>query len=211
MDVIVPILVVIFQIATGFLAFWISAKDWQEQHKRRFRIGFVFLTAATIGLVVWQQVLSKRSSDDSTRNALGDADHPPSVAEISLPGFTRFIVSNGSNYPAYGIRIRLLDDTDPAKPFAVRNYDYSEIPAHGALLDDAVWTPPDTTAERHFSAQITTRTGIYREEMILRHDDNNQWERAVRVMQGMKKLEDDIDSSWPREKNGDINWNWPRK
>lgn len=134
---------------------------------------------------------------------LGDAEHPPFLAVISLPGFTRFVTTNGSDYPAYGTKIQLYDDADKN---LLRSYDYPEIAAHLAFLDDKPWIPPDGVDQRHFTAYITTRTGLVTEELILRKAGNNQWMRASRVRQGMRTLEEDVDSAWPRDKNGQIEW-----
>lgn len=138
---------------------------------------------------------------------MGDAEHPPFVAAISLPRLTRFIVTNNSSYPSYGIRIRMYDDTVADTPASiVRDYVYPELPAHAALMDDEVWIPPDAAPQRHLTAVITTRTGVYYEELILRQAGNNQWMRAIRVMQGMRQLQSDIDSAWPRNGRGDVDW-----
>jgi hypothetical protein len=91
--------------------------------------------------------------------------------------------------------------------FIVRNYVYSEIPAHAGLVDDEAWAPPDATSERHFAVTISARSGVYSEDLVLRHDGNDQWARAARVMQGMRLLESDIDSNWERNAKGEVNWN----
>ena len=60
--------------------------------------------------------------------------------------------------------------------------------------------------ERRFTAEIVTRNGVFMEDLILRQAGNNQWMRASRVRQGMRLLETDIDSAWPRNAKGDVNW-----
>jgi hypothetical protein len=160
-----------------------------------------------LGLTVWQAVLTTRSSEDSARTTMGDSDHPPFIALISLPGVHRFVVTNGSNYPCYGVRIRMFDVTAKDAPARiVRNWNYAEMGAHQAFMDDQLWTPPDDTLQRHFTATISTRTGVVTEELMLRKTGNDQWMRASRVMQGMRLLETDIDSAWPRNSRGEVDW-----
>jgi len=138
---------------------------------------------------------------------MGDSEHPPYVSVISLPHLTRFVVTNPSNHPAYGIRIRLVDDTSPISPgVVVHDFVYPELAAHTALMEDWSWIAPDTPERRHFTASIATRNGVATEEMILRHDENDQWARAIRVAQGAKELERDVDNDWPQAANGDIQW-----
>ena len=116
-------------------------------------------------------------------------------------------MTNGSNYPCYGIRIRMYDDTDKDSPAPiVRDYVYSELAAHTALMDDQLWVPPDNRVQRHFTIAISTRTGVVTEDLILRQAGNDQWMRASRVMQGMRLLETDIDSAWPRNDKDEVEW-----
>ena len=49
-----------------------------------------------LGLTIWQAVLVTKSGEDATRKQMGDVDHPPFVALISMPGRPRFVVTNGS-------------------------------------------------------------------------------------------------------------------
>ena len=138
---------------------------------------------------------------------MGDPEHPPYIAVISMPHLTRFIVTNASDHPAYGIRIRLVDDTSRTSPgLLVHDFIYSELAAHTALMEDWPWISPSNQERRHFTASIATRNGLAMEEMMLAHDENDQWARAIRVMQGTKELERDVDSNWRREANGDVRW-----
>jgi hypothetical protein len=158
-------------------------------------------------MTIRQAVMTRASSEDSARTAMGDPDHPPFIALISLPGTHRFVVTNGSNYPCYGVRIRMFDDTAKDAPARiVRDWNYSEIGAHQALMDDRLWNPPDDTPQRHFTATISTRTGIVTEELLLRKAENDQWMRASRIVDGMRLLETDIDSAWPRNNQGEVDW-----
>jgi hypothetical protein len=175
-------------------------------YKQAVLVGLRSLAAVGLSLTIWQAVLMKRTSEDTTRASMGDADHPPFIALISLPGVHRFVVTNGSNYPCYGVRIRMFDDTAKDAPARiVRDWNYAEMGAHQALIDDQLWIPPDDTLQRHFTASISTRTGIVTEELMLRKAGNDQWMRASRVMQGMHLLETDIDSAWPRS-GGEVDW-----
>jgi len=201
MSFLVAIAIGIVQTVTAIIGSYVSSKKFTYKEKRPFFGVFIGRAAAGLCLSIWQAVLIKRSGEDTTRTALGDSDHPPFVALISLPGVHRFVVTNGSNYPCYGVRIRMFDDTARDAPARiVRDWNYAELGAHQALMDDQLWTPPHDAPERHFTASISTRTGIVTEELILTKAGNNQWMRASRVMQGMRLLGTDIDSAWLRNK-----------
>src|SRR5437879_1810525 len=179
MNLFVAILVGVLQAITAIAGSFVASKKFTYEQKRPFFWVFVGLAVVGLGLTIWQTFLSKRNNDDSARTAMGDADHPPFVALISLPGRHRFVVNNGSNYPCYGIRIRMYDDTDKDGPAPiVRDYVYSELAAHTALMDDQLWIPPDNRSQRHFMITISTRTGLVTEELILRQAGNDQWMRA---------------------------------
>jgi hypothetical protein len=208
MDIFIAVLLGLVQALFGLAGAAVALKTWTRRARLRFAVFFVLLAICGIGLVAWQAVRAFRSSEESKEESkkisLGDARHPPWLGVISLPGITRFITTNGSDYPVYGVKIRLYD---AATQTQLRNYDYPEIAAHLAFFDDAPWIPPDGAADCHFTAQITTRAGVYFEELILRRMENNQWMRAARVRQGMRTLEEDIDSAWPRDRSGQIKWN----
>jgi hypothetical protein len=173
---------------------------------RRVRYAFIFGGLAVVGIVmvVWQAFLARQSNEATTKALLGDAERPPYVSVMSLPRKTRFVIANISDFPAYGTQIQVHDDTH--KTTAVRSYEYPQIAAHVAILDENPWIPDDDASEHRFTAQITTRTGIVSEELILRKAGNNQWMKACRVQQGMRTLEQDIDSSWPRDQSGQVEW-----
>jgi hypothetical protein len=42
--------------------------------------------------------------------------------------------------------------------------------------------------------------------MLVQRTENNQWMRANRVIQGMRTLREDVDSAWPRDTKGNIDW-----
>jgi hypothetical protein len=208
MNFFVAIAIGLVQTVTAVVGSYVASKKFTYKQKRPFFWAFIALAAVGLGLTIWQAVLIKRTSEDATRNAMGDADHPPFIALISLPGTHRFVVTNESNYPCYGVRIRMFDDTAKDVPAQiVRDWNYSEMGAHQALMDDQLWIPPDDAPQRHFTATISSRTGIVTEELILRKAGNDQWMRASRVMQGMHLLETDIDSAWPRNSGGGVDWN----
>jgi len=184
-----------------------SFRSSKDKNRHGFLALFIVIGLLGWSLMAWQAIAAKTSREESMRNAMADPEHPPYVAVISLPHLTRFVVTNTSNHPAYGIRIRLVDDTSSTSSvILVHDFVYLELAAHTALMEDWPWIPPDTAGRRHFTASIATRNGIVTEEMILLHDENDQWARAIRVMQGAKELERDVDSNWPREANGDIRW-----
>lgn len=205
MDVAIAVLLGAVQAVVGFAGVAISLKNWADRARRRFLALFVGLSLLGVAMVTWQAVRAARGSDENKRTLLGDPEHPPFVAIISLPGYTRFVVTNPSDYPAYGIKIRLYDDTCGAQK-VVRNYDYPEMAAHVAFVDDEAWMPTDGAIERRFVASITTRTGLVSQEMLLRQTGTNQWMRASRIRNGARTLGEDIDSSWPRNQKGEVKW-----
>jgi hypothetical protein len=201
------ILIGAVQAITAITGSFVASKKFTYKQKRPFFWVFVGLAILGLGLTIWQAFLTKRGSEDSTRAANGDPEHPPFIALISFPGVHRFVVTNGSNYPSFGVRIRMYEDTAKNGPARiVRDWVYPEMGAHQALMDDQLWVPPDDTPQRHFTATIATRTGVASEELLLRKTENNQWMRASRVTQGMRLLETDIDSAWPRNAKGDVEW-----
>ena len=202
MDAVIALLLAVLQLALAFLGGLVSLKPLDQRARRRFVALFVVLGLAGVCLVGWQASRAQKSSEENRRILLGDSEHPPYVAVISLPGNTRFIVSNSSDYPAYGIRIWLRDETARC----VREWEYPEVAAHTAFLDDNPWVPSDETAQRRFVADITTRTGVVREELLLRRDANNQWTKALRVRRGTRTLAEDVDSDWPRNAKGQVDW-----
>jgi hypothetical protein len=161
MNLLIAVLIGIVQAVTAITGYYVASKKFTYKQKRPFFWVFTALAVTGVGLLIWQNIDAKRSSDESTRMAMGDPDHPPFVELISLPGVHRFVVRNGSNYPSFGIRIRLYDETvrdGPAR--IVRDWVYSELAAHAAFMDDQLWVPPDNAPQRRFSATIATRTGI---------------------------------------------------
>lgn len=194
MSFFIVIAIGVVQTVTAIVGSYVASKKFTYRQKRPFFWVFVGLAAIGLSLTIWQAVLMKRTGEDATRTAMGDADHPPFIALISLPGVHRFVVTNGSNYPCYGVRIRMFDDTAKDAPARiVRDWNYAEMGAHQAFMDDQLWIPPDDTLQRHFTATISTRTGIVAEELMLRKT-RDQWMRASRVMQGMHLLETDIEA-----------------
>lgn len=204
MDILIAGLLGLVQGLFGLAGALVSLKDWSQRARIGFAIGFGLLTVVGLGLVVWQAVLAHQSGEAATKALLGDAERPPFVSVISLPGNTRFVTTNTSDYPAYGTKIQLHDDTH--RTTALRTYDYAEMAAHLAFLDEKPWTPDDDASEHRFTAQITTRTGLVFEELVLRRAGNDQWMSASRVRQGMRTLEENVDSSWPRDKYGQVDW-----
>jgi hypothetical protein len=208
MDLLIPILLGFIQAALAVLGAFVSLNKIGNKKRVNFMWAFIGLAIIGVGLTIWQAFWARQSIQDSARNALGDEGKPPYVAVISFPNYNKFLITNNSNYPAYGIHIRLHDDNKNSKTKGIiaHEYKYPDIAAHTALVDDEVWCPPDNVAELHFWATISTRTGLATENLILRRTSNNQWMQAIRVMQGQRKLEEQIDSSWPREASGDIRW-----
>ncbi|MCE5309693.1 MAG: hypothetical protein LLG20_18825 [Acidobacteriales bacterium] len=184
-----------------------SLKDWTDKARSRFLVLFIALSVVGIAIVALQAVRAAQSSEDTKRNLLGDPEHPPFVAVISLPGFTRFVVTNPSGYPAYGVKVQLYDEAcGNQKP--IRSYEYNDMASHAAVIDDQPWTPTNSAPQQRFTASISTRAGLVRQEMILRRSGNNQWMRASRTRNGMQILGQDVDSSWPRNSKGEIDFQW---
>jgi len=204
MDILIAVLLGLVTGVFGFAGAAVSLKQWSRPARVRFAILFGILTLIGFGLTIWQAVRAAQSGEENRKIQLGDAARPPFVSVISLPGYARFVTTNVSDFPVYGTHVQLYDDTH--KTVALRTYDYPEIAAHLAIVDDKPWIPEDDASEHHFTVTITTRTGLVSEELILRRAGNNQWMRASRVQQGMRTLEQDVDSSWPRDKDGQPEW-----
>lgn len=201
------IAVVLFVVNVGLaVAGLFMPKEPTKTHILILRITLIALGISGAVFTGVQTYRAAKSGESQTGNILGDAQHPPFVAIISLPGFTRFAIINPSDYPAYINSIQLRDNS-AGGGIEARDYPRQELPAHGGVTDERPWAPYlSGTTQRFFVATISTRAGLFTEEMMLRKDNNNQWMRAVRVMQGMKTLEEDIDSAWPRNSNGGIDW-----
>jgi hypothetical protein len=181
------------------------------QKGKRWPLVCVFIALGAIGILasLWQvsdaKIEAARSGEESKRNALGDPDHPPFLAVISLPKLTRFVVTNGSDYPAYGTKIRAYDDTPGSARHPV-DWSYPEMGPHVAFMDDKPWIASDRLSKHHFMISIATRTGLVTEELFVRKAENNQWMQAFRVTRGIQTLQENVDSAWPRKPDGSIDW-----
>jgi hypothetical protein len=204
MDVFVSVVLFMVSAMFGYLGAIVPLQKRSAHSLGRLRIYFGLLSLAGLALGTWQALRASQSSEENRKAFLGDPERPSYVSVISLPSNTRFVRVNPSDYPAYGVYIQLYDDADKTNP--MRKYTPTEMAAHTAIADEQPWTPNDNL-EHHFTAQIGTRTGVVYEELVLRPAGNNQWMKACRVRQGMRTLEEDVDSSWPRDKNGQVEWN----
>jgi len=191
------------QFVLGVMGVYVALRPPCPKAHKYWITAFIVVGLVGVGATGWLAWRASESGEGQTKNILGDSEHPPFVAIISLPRVTRFVVVNPSDYPAYVARIGLRDDKTGE---IVRTYGPYELAAHTASTDNAPWLPPSDSIQQHFTAEISTRNGLYSEEMMLKKDDNNQWARAVRVTQGMRTLEEDIDSAWPRNSDGSIDW-----
>jgi hypothetical protein len=202
-DIVLGGVMLIMTILGGIISAHAPQKQWQ-----RWLYAASFIALGIVGMVFVVRVSNESvaTSKEATLNTLGDAEHPPWVAVISMPRETRFIVTNNSDYPAYISGIDLIDDTAGDAPKQVRKYGYQELSAQTARMDDGPWTPPADNRQRHFTAVIDTRAGLFNEEMMLALAGNNQWARAVRVRRGMRTLEEDIDRAWPRNQKSEVEW-----
>jgi hypothetical protein len=169
---------------------------------RRFKLSFVGAALLMCCLVAIQTIRTYKSGEAQTKGTLGDPEHPPFVAVISLPNLTRFVTTNSSDYAVYITAIQLLDAD--ACGDGTRNYGFSELSPHSAVMDERAWHPAPNANNCRFIATIFARNGTFTEEMMLHRTDNNQWMRALRVKQGERTLVRDVDSEWPRDKNGDF-------
>jgi hypothetical protein len=199
MDIVVAVLLAVQQATFGVLAILVSL----NQHRKSYAVGFGVLAALGIGLVAWQAVLAHRGSEESIKNQLGDAGHPPHMGIISLPNQTFFVRTNASDYPAYSVQIHLYSEKDQTHP--MRSYGPEEMAAHVGVMDNDPWTINDNL-EHRFTVEIVTRTGIAHEELVLRPAGNNQWMMACRIDGQISKCQQP-DSAWPRDVNGQPDWN----
>ncbi len=205
MDILIAVLLGATQVASGLLGTAISMKEYTGG--RRYRVMALFGLLSLLGLVLigWQAVRASEGNEAVKRTMLGDAERPPFIAVLSMPGHTRFVVTNPSDYPAFSVRVKLYDEAC-RNGGPIRSYEYAELRAHGAVIDPKPWVPIGNAPEQRFTASIETRAGLARQEMILRKVESNQWMRASRVMDGMRLLDLDIDSSWPRNDKGEVDW-----
>lgn len=190
------------QFVLGIMGVYVALRPPRPKTHKYWIVAFVVIGLMGLGATGWLARRASESGEGQTKNILGDSEHPPFVAILSLPKVTRFVVVNPSDYPAYIAKIELHDETGKI----IRTYGPYELAAHTANLDNIVWLPSSDSAQQYFTAEIGTRNGLYAEEMMVKKDSNNQWARALRVTQGMRTLEEDIDSAWPRNPNGNVDW-----
>lgn len=114
---------------------------------------------------------------------------------------------NDSNYPAYGVQIHLYDDEHGGDP--IRYYAPPDIAAHAVISDtNQPWSQNDRV-QHSLTAEIRTRAGVVREEILVHPVGDNAWIKACRVLdKDDRTLEEDVDSSWPRERNGRPDWGY---
>jgi len=200
MDIFLALSVALVQSVLAVGGFAVSLdvhKDYKIGRKSLFMFFGGFLLIGFV-LTAWAGVRAYYSGEDSKKIQLGDSVHPPFVDIVSLPTKTRFVVTNGSEFPSYGVIVSMADDADPSHPI---KYEYNEIPAHVARVDDKPWIP-DSAPLHHFTILINTRAGSAREELYMRPSDNNQWMRALNVVYDGHIVEAQSDSQWPRDERG---------
>jgi hypothetical protein len=196
------------RITLGFIGFISSVAGLLMARKQRSNVArgrffrlFVALAGLTLIITTWQSVDSyqtgQKAKEEAKKIQLGDAEHPPHIAIISLPNKTFFVRTNASEYPAYSVQMHLYSETDQTHP--MRSYGPEEMAAHIAITDNDPWIINDNL-EHRFRAEIVSRTGIAREELILRPAGNNQWMMACRIDGQISKCQQP-DSAWPRDQN----------
>lgn len=206
MDILIAVLQSLISAVLGILGFVVSVKtNWGRKMRVIFAIAFTAACLSGVGLAIWAGVRTVHANNETLKSQMGDGERPPFVSIFSLPGNARFLVVNASSQPAYGVRIRLQDITVPDK---FHDWNYEEMPAHSALMDDDNWAPTGPALQHRFFGQISARTGVYIEDPIILPTENGQWMRAARVRQGDKVLEEEVDSNWPRDNKGKVlGWN----
>lgn len=201
MDLLLPITVGLIGLISNVAGLLMTRKKWSDVARGRFFWLFVALTGLTFILTTWQSVDSRQSEreakEETKKTQLGDAEHPPHIAIISLPNKTFFVRMNPSEYPAYSVWMHLYGEKDQTHP--MRSYGPEEMAAHTAIMDNDPWIINDNL-EHRFSAEIVSRTGIAHEELILRPAGNNQWMMACRIDGHISKCQQP-DSAWPRDQN----------
>jgi hypothetical protein len=106
MDVAIAAMLALIQLLSGSAWAGLFAKTWKESVRARF---FMVLSAISLVLVILQAFHAHQSSEENRKSLFGDAERPPFVSVISLPGNTRFVRVNSSGYPAYSTSIQLYD------------------------------------------------------------------------------------------------------
>ena len=203
MDLLLPIMLGLIGLTSNVAGLLMARKQWSDAARGRFFRLFVALAVLAFILTTWQVVHSHQSGQEAKEEAkkdqLGDAEHPPHIAIISLPNKTFFVRTNASDHPAYSVKIHLYSENDQTHP--MRSYGPEEMAAHTAVMDNDPWTINDNL-EHRFTAEIVTRTGIAHEELVLHPAGNNQWMMACRVDGQVSKCQQP-DSAWPRDQNGE--------
>jgi hypothetical protein len=191
------------------VSLWPISRRWLEKTASNPRGTKLVAALPVVAAILFACLLAWRDDQSGAthkKEAFGDAEHPPFADVISLPGNLRFIVTNESNYPAYGVIVSLRDTSGDGFA-ASRTYEYQEIQAHSGRLDDRQWPSlPPAPSERRFAAAIFSRSGTFSEEIILRRSGNNQWMRALKLSSGPNTITEHADSAWPRDVNGRLQW-----
>src|ERR1017187_9522791 len=99
MNLLIAILIGLVQAITAIVGSYVASRKFTYKQKRPFFWVFGTLAVTGFGLLIWQSIVIKKGNEESRRTTLGDEDHPPFVAVISLPRLTRFVVTNNSDYP----------------------------------------------------------------------------------------------------------------
>jgi hypothetical protein len=200
-DLLLPITLGLIGLISNVAGLLMTRKQWSDVARGRFFYLFLALTGLTFIFTTCQSVASRQSGreakEEAKKTQLGDAEHPPHIAIISLPHKTFFVRMNASEYPAYSVQMHLYSQNDQTHP--MRSYGPEEMAAHTAIMDNDPWIINDNL-EHRFSAEIVSRTGIANEELILRPAGNNQWMMACRIDGHISKCQQP-DSAWPRDQN----------
>lgn len=204
MDLVISVLLSALACVSSIAGAVATRKEQSPRSRRHFFVLFIVLAMSTFGLTAWQAMRSDRGASESRKAQLGDPERPPFISIISLPGKTRFVRTNPSDFPAYVSSMKLFDATH--RQTALHTYGAVELAGHTGLLDDELWNPEDDATEHRFTVEIGTRVGLFLEDLVLRRTANDQWMNAWRVRQGMRTLDQNADSAWPRDSRGQIDW-----
>jgi hypothetical protein len=118
------------------------------------------------------------------------------------------VIHNPSEYTLYNIEARIvdLDELERTKNIfrSQLNKSYGEIPAQHCKTTSTKWSLGNNN-ERQFNVFWTTRSGSFW-QVIRFKKVGDHWSQALKVIRGDQVLYEQVDSDFPRTKQGLVNW-----
>jgi hypothetical protein len=204
-DIAISVVIAALAAAMGYMGVHIALRPPTDRMISRYRLGFIAMSFAGIGLALWQGIRNYESHYREIKLMVGDESSPALVDVIVMPDRWIFVLSNESSSSAY-VLSGDLDEVSPHpfdKPVTLRSM---EIGAHSApFLMTAL--PPPNGELCLFRALIRTRVGNYSEQMIVRQVPNGEWARALRIKNDSGKVVTHQEfTDYPTNSAGDVEW-----